>query len=128
MIEPFDSFGRLPCDDELARLDNLAHELQADPQLTAYVVMYSPRRGKFNEARSRLVRMKAYLVNRRAIDPSRVVAVDGGRRSEVRGMFLLAPPGAAAPLDEATLRAGTIELPTLKRRVPDCLDFFHALD
>ena len=128
VIEPLDRFGRIPCDDELARLDNLARELQADPQATAYLVMYGPRRGKFNEARSRLIRMKAYVVNRRGIDASRVVAVDGGRRGKVSGMFLLVPPGAAPPLDEATLRGGTIELPKLKRRVPDCMDIYDNLD
>jgi hypothetical protein len=124
-----DEFGRVACGDELARLDNLAIELESDPRLVAYVVVRGPRRaGRKGLSRALVTRMMTYLVKRRGFARGRVVGVDAGEAAEVRGEFWLAPRGAPAPVPADVLRAGRVELPRSLRRLSDCEDTYHDHD
>jgi hypothetical protein len=92
-----DSFGKINCEDEAARLDNLAIELQNRPSLQVHVVFYGGRIGPRNEALARASRMKAYLVESRGIDASRVIMIDGGYRGDTEGEIWLSLAGTGAP-------------------------------
>ncbi|HEY9284363.1 MAG TPA: S9 family peptidase [Pyrinomonadaceae bacterium] len=104
---PFDSFGPIACEDEMARLDNLAHALSVNPETTAFIIASGPQR----TLRSRLLRIRAYLVNGRRIPAARVIGINAGQRSELNFSILLVPPGEQPPIEEATLRSGRIKLP-----------------
>lgn len=93
----FDEFGKINCEDEMARLDGLAIELQNVPGLQAHVVFYGGRIGPRNEALARASRMQAYLVQNRRIDASRVITIDGGYRGETEGEIWLSPVGTGPP-------------------------------
>lgn len=95
-----DEFGNINCEDELARLDSFANELQNDPASVGYVIIYGGRKGKRNEAKARLARMSYYLRESRRLDPGRFISVDGGFRETLMGEIWIAKPEESTP--EAT--------------------------
>lgn len=99
----FDEFGNINCEDELARLDNLAITLQNDPTLQVHIVIYGGRVGFLNEALARAARMKSYLVQSRGIEADRVITVDGGYRDELSGELWLSLRGTVAPATKSTV-------------------------
>ena len=90
----FDTYGNIRFNDEKARLDNFAIELQNTPGEQGYIIAYGSCTG---EAQARADRAKDYLVNTRGIDASRIVTVDGGCRSELSVDLWVVPAGATPP-------------------------------
>ena len=76
----FDKFGVLPREDEHLRLNNFASELNARPDLKAYIVAYPGPEGK-SDALDRIARIRAYLAER-GIAESRVSGITAGRKEE----------------------------------------------
>ena len=79
----FDEFGDVNCEEEMARLDSFAVNLQARPHTKGAIIFYggktfrgrSPRRG---DAAARAARLKPYLVRRRGLPADRVIIINGG--------------------------------------------------
>jgi PKD domain-containing protein len=92
-----DEYGNIKFNDEKARLDNYAIELQNDPTAQGYLVCYGGRTGRTGEAQRRCDRAKNYLVSTRGIDASRIVTVDGGFREELTVELWIVPSGATPP-------------------------------
>jgi hypothetical protein len=90
----FDEYGNITFNDEKARLDNYAIQLQNQPGAQGYIVAYGSCAG---EAQARADRAKDYLVNTRQIDSGRLVTVDGGCRSDLAVELWIVPTGATAP-------------------------------
>jgi hypothetical protein len=90
----FDEYGDIKFNDEKARLDNYAIQLQNQPGAQGYILAYGSCEG---EAQARADRAKGYLVNTRGIDAGRLVTVDGGCRSELLVQLWIVPTGATAP-------------------------------
>jgi hypothetical protein len=90
----FDEYGNIRFNDEKARLDNYAIQLQNQPGAQGYIVAYGTCAG---EAQARADRAKDYLVNTRGIDAGRLVTVDGGCRSDLTVELWVVPTGATAP-------------------------------
>jgi len=93
----FDEFPDIARNDEKARLDNLAIELQNDPTATAYVVVYPGRGGKRADVQHHASRIVEYLVNSRGLDAHRVVTLVGSPRQELFVELWITPQGATAP-------------------------------
>lgn len=85
-------------DDQKARLDNFAIELQTNPAMTAYVIVYAARNSQKAHGSGLMNRLKDYLVSNRGIDPSRVVTLDGGSRDEDCMELWMVPRGAVPPV------------------------------
>ncbi|HEV2864498.1 MAG TPA: PKD domain-containing protein [Pyrinomonadaceae bacterium] len=98
-----DEYGNIRFNDEKARLDNYAIELQNDPTSTGYLVCYGGRRGRTGEAQARCERAKNYLVTTRGISADRIQTIDGGYREELTVELWIAPAGAAAPTASPTV-------------------------
>jgi hypothetical protein len=81
--DKIDEYGNIKFEDEKARLDNYAIELQNDPEFVGYIVGYGGRRSRRGEASRRIERAKRYIVTVRGIDASRLVTIDGGYREEL---------------------------------------------
>ena len=90
-IRKLDEFGDIKCEDEMARLDNFAIQLQHEPQAKGVIIFFGgktftgklPKRG---EAEARAARLKPYLVQRRGIPSNRVIVINGGYAAvSVRG-------------------------------------------
>jgi len=94
----FDEYGNIKFNDEKARLDNYAIQLQNQPGSQGYILAYGSCEG---EAQARADRAKDYLVNTRGIDASRLVTVDGGCRAELLVELWIVPTGATPPAASA---------------------------
>ena len=78
IVEPFDRIGKISWEHEKARLDNFAIQIQNDPQMIGYIVVFGDKNGCLLNAQRRAVRARNYLVHYRDIDPNRVIWQDLG--------------------------------------------------
>jgi hypothetical protein len=109
----FDEYGNIRFNDEKARLDNYAIQLQNEPTATATILVYGSCEG---EAQQRGDRAKDYLVNTRGIEAGRITVVDGGCRSDLLVQLWIVPQGSTPPAPEA---AGAISpCPACKKARP----------
>jgi hypothetical protein len=90
----FDEYSDLRFNDEKARLDNLAIQLQQDPGSQAYYVVFG---SCDTEGAARSTRAVDYLVNNRGIDRGRITVIDGGCRETLTVELWICPTGAGAP-------------------------------
>jgi hypothetical protein len=93
----FDEFPAIAYNDEKARLDNYAIELQNDPTATAYVIVYPGQRGRPGEVQKHTTRLVDYLVNSRGINAQRIVTLVGPAREALIVELWLCPQGAKPP-------------------------------
>jgi len=105
-------------DDQKARLDNLAVELQNDPSTSTYVIAYGGRTSRIGQADRLGGRARDYLVAQRGIDPSRIIVMNGGFREEDCVELWIVPSGATPPQPTPTVQAGDVRPPreTPRRR------------
>jgi hypothetical protein len=90
----FDEYGNIRFNDEKARLDNYAIQLQNEPGSSGTIIVYGSCAG---EAQQRGDRAKDYLVNTRGIEAGRITVVDGGCRADLTVQLWVVPQGATAP-------------------------------
>ena len=112
----FDECVNCTFDDQKARLDNLAVELQNDPTMTAYIIAYGGRTSPIGQVELLMTRARGYLTNERAIDGSRLVIINGGFREADSVELWLVPRGAAAPRATPTVQAGEVKPTGTTRR------------
>lgn len=110
----FDEFGDINCEDEYARLDNIALQLRNEPNAKIVIVFYGGRRfrgrlPKQGEAAARAARLKPYLVERRGIPAERVVVISGGYREEFQVDVWVIPIDLAPSEPNSTIPAKDIK-------------------
>ena len=105
----FDECNNCTFDDQKARLDNLAVELQNDPSTTAYIIAYGGRHSPLAQVEVLMKRARNYMVDQRGIDASRLVIVNGGFREADSVELWIVPSGAAAPRATPTVQAGDVK-------------------
>ncbi|HEX8292719.1 MAG TPA: PEGA domain-containing protein [Pyrinomonadaceae bacterium] len=93
----FDEFPSIAHDDDKARLDNLAIELQNNPGATGYVIAYAGRNSRAGEADRMTKRAADYLSAKRGISRDRLVVINGGRRESNSFELWVVPQGAEPP-------------------------------
>jgi PKD domain-containing protein len=93
----FDEFPALARNDEKARLDNYAIELQNDPSATAYVVVHAGKMGRAADVQKHTTRITDYLINSRAIDGHRIVTLVGSVGPQLLVELWVCPQGATPP-------------------------------
>jgi hypothetical protein len=103
-------------DDQKARLDNLAVELQNDPSTTTYVIAYGGRTSRTGQADLLGTRARDYLVTQRGIDQSRITVMNGGFREEDCVELWIIPRGATPPQPTPTVQAGDVRPAPVPRR------------
>ena len=96
-VRKFDEFPDIARNDEKARLDNFAIELQNDPTATAYVIVYPGRTSKRGDVQHHSSRIIEYLVHSRGLDERRIVTLVGAPREELFVQLWVTPQGAAPP-------------------------------
>ena len=90
----FDEYGDIRFNDEKARLDNYAIQLQNTAGSQGYIIAYGTCEG---QGQTRADRAKNYLVNTRGIEAGRITTIDGGCRSDLAVELWVVPTGATAP-------------------------------
>lgn len=108
VAQEFDECNSCSLNDQKARLDNLAVELQNDPSTRAYIIAYGGRMSPLGQVEKLSSRARDYLVAHRGIDASRLTVVNGGFREEDSVELWLVPSGAAAPQPTPTVQAGEV--------------------
>ena len=104
----FDECNSCSLDDQKARLDNLAVEMQNDPSTRAYILAYGGRMSPLGQVEKLMSRSRDYLVTQRGVDASRIVVVNGGFREEDSVELWIVPSGAATPKPTPTVQAGEV--------------------
>jgi hypothetical protein len=110
----FDECNNCTFDDQKARLDNLAVELQNDPSTRAYIIAYGGRNSPIGQVEVLMKRARDYVVEQRGIDASRLVIVNGGFREGDSVELWVVPAGAEVPRATPTVQAGEVK-PRKKR-------------
>ena len=93
----FDEYYDIARNDEKARLDNYAIQLQSEPGSQGYIIVYPSRRARANDAQARATRISDYLVNSRGIDASRFTVTIASPREDWLFELWIVPRGAALP-------------------------------
>jgi hypothetical protein len=93
----FDEYYDIARNDEKARLDNYAIQLQSEPGSQGYIIVYPSRRARANDAQARATRISDYLVNSRGIDASRFTVTIAAPREDWLFELWIVPQGAALP-------------------------------
>jgi hypothetical protein len=93
----FDEYYDIARNDEKARLDNYAIQLQSEPGAQGHVIVYPSRKAAGGQAQARAQRITDYLVNSRGIDPSRIVITMGPARESWLFELWVVPEGALPP-------------------------------
>jgi len=92
-----DEYGALSCEDEMARLDNFALDVQRYAEGHGIVIVYSGRRDtKRGEVQARMAYVRHYLAVNRGIDRRRIEVFDGGFRERLLIELYIIPAGADA--------------------------------
>jgi hypothetical protein len=90
---PFDSYGNICWENEQARLDNFAIQLQNDPTLTGEIIVYAGRISCHEEAKYRGNRALNY-VRKRGVNSGRLIFRNGGFQLDLQTVLSLRPSGA----------------------------------
>jgi hypothetical protein len=105
----FDQFPSVAFDDDKARLDNLAIELQNTPDSIAYIIVYGGRTSRTGQADRLGQRTVDYLTAQRGVDAHRVVIINGGYRDTDFIEIWVCPPGAKTPQPTPTVNPGDVQ-------------------
>jgi len=90
----FDEFPEIARNEEKARLDNFAIELQNDPFSKGYVIVNPGQNGRSGAAQTRSTKIVDYLVNSRGLDARRIVTVIGAPASDLMVHLSICPQGS----------------------------------
>jgi hypothetical protein len=115
--KPFDQFPSVAFDDDKARFDNLAIELQNAPDSQAYIIIYAGRTSRTGQADALGKRTMDYLVTQRGVDGRRITIVNGGYRDSDFIEIWICPPGAKTPQPTPTVQPGDVK-PSRERARP----------
>lgn len=107
--KPFDQFQSVAFDDDKARFDNLAIELQSAPDSQAYIIVYGGRTSRAGQADMLGKRAMDYLVNQRGVDARRITIINGGYRDTDFIEIWICPPGAKIPQATPTVQPGDVQ-------------------
>lgn len=107
---PYDTYGDVTADNEDARLDNIAIELESDHNLKGYIIVYAGQIARPNEATTRADRARQYLISKRHIREQRVIAVDGGYRVNLEVEIYLVPSDLPAPTPTPTFPSTEVHI------------------
>ncbi len=111
VVQPkkFDEFPSITFDDDKARLDNLAIELQNAPTAQGYVIVYGGRRSQPGQADLLGNRARNYLTAQRGIDARRLTVVNGGYRETDFLELYIVPQGAQTPQAAPTVQPSEVQ-------------------
>jgi hypothetical protein len=111
----FDEFPSVTFDDDKARLDNFAIELQNGLGSAGYVIAYAGRNSRPGEAERMGKRAADYLTTARGISRDRIIVVNGGYREVNTFELWLVPQGAEAPRPTPTITSDQIRTAAPRR-------------
>lgn len=117
-LEPlkFDECDSCKFDDQKARLDHFATELQNDPTRRGYIIVYGGRMSPIGQVDMLMKRTREYLTNERQIEGSRFEIVNGGFREGDSVELFIVPSGVTPPRATPRVQAGEVKGAAPSRR------------
>lgn len=79
------------------RLSAFAATLKERSEEIGYVIAYSGEKAKKNQSTKNLKRIKKFLIEKKQIDPQRLVFIDGGQNKTEMTEFYISPKDAPPP-------------------------------
>jgi hypothetical protein len=98
----FDTFGEIPINDVLARLDNYVIQLHNIPRFKGYVIFYDGRKTSSKKMLRYEQSIKRHLLKNRGLQPDRLVIIDGGYREEATFELFMLTRELSPPEPRAT--------------------------
>ena len=92
-----DDYGAISWENEKARLDNYAIQLQHEKHLIGYIFVFAANGGCPGEAQARAIRAKRYIVEHRDVPWNRVIWRVETYRQDLTTILQLLPPGTELP-------------------------------
>lgn len=92
-----DSYVFKTKEDEMARLDNFAIEMQNDPTAKGWIFVYGGPQTTAASIKATIDRVRNYLVKTRGIDQMRVFTLDAGKQAKAAIELWIVPEGAMIP-------------------------------
>ena len=93
----FDEYYNIARNDEKARLDNYAIQLQSEPGSQGYIFVHPSSKARSGEAEARAKRISDYLINSRGVDAGRFTVTITSAREEWLFELWVCPAGAKPP-------------------------------
>jgi hypothetical protein len=93
-----DYYPPININNEKARLDNFAIQLQNEPNAKGYIVIYGGAKARPGEKQKRMKRAYDYLVNTRGLSADRLITMEGGMRDQTTTELWIVPLGADPPV------------------------------
>ncbi len=100
LLPAFDEYGQLTLNNEKARLDNYAAQLNYLSDSVGYIVVYPMSEKSLSKSLRRARRARSYLVRVRGVKPSRISVIEGGCRDAFTIELYILPRTAPAPRPE----------------------------
>jgi hypothetical protein len=94
--QKFLEYGEMFYGEASANMDALAANLKNEPNLEAYIVVYSGKNDYLNVSHRYAERLKVYLITR-GIEANRIVAIGAGQIEKQKTEIWLVPKGAKPP-------------------------------
>ncbi len=88
----FDEYGNVSWISEEVRLANFGIQLEQEPGAQGYVIIYGPR-----NITQQLARIRKFLIEKRGVEPNRIVLVNGGINRNAKVELWIVPTGAYPP-------------------------------
>jgi hypothetical protein len=107
----FDEYGDLSWENEKARLDNIAIQVQREsPNIVAYFLIYAGRTSCVGAARARGIRIETYLVQKRGLSSRQVAWADAGYREKPLVEVWMWPPNVSGPVGNPSIDKTVVHL------------------
>ena len=104
-FEPvFDEYGDIAFNDERARLDNFAAQVNYFVESVAYIIVYPGPKKSSAKALGRARRARNYLVSVRGVKANRIAVIEGGPRNRFTTELYILPRTAPAPRPDPSIR------------------------
>jgi hypothetical protein len=107
LARKFDEYGAIRWEDEKARLDNFAFQLQNMDTSIGYILVVDAVGGCQGEAQARANRAKRYVVEHRRIPWNRIIWKVEGYQSEISTSLVIAPREALLSWPLLSVISGT---------------------
>ena len=100
--EPFrcEIFEWVKDDDAKARLDGCVITLRNNPDAQVYLIFYQGTDRRQPRVETKLQLTRSYLINKRSVEASRIVPIQGGTRRKTTVEIWIVPPGAQPPVPQ----------------------------
>lgn len=108
-------FGKVEWGDEMSRLDYFDNVLREQPKAIGYIIVFGGRRGdRHGEVIARMKCAEDYMVNRRLVDRTRIVAMNAGYRERFMAELWVSETGPPPISNTISRRAVRLKKGTIR--------------